>query len=531
MARHFLRLKLRVFLNSFTRGSGTQRTLGILGLALALVAGVLCAVFFVASRDEDFIDDAVLIFAGAFGLAWLVFPVLLFGSDNTVDPMRFSMLPLSPRQLVGGQLAAGLVGGPATFAALTLGAAAYALSDSVPTALLAVAAAVLTLLVCQVASRAFTTSIGGALRSRKGRDFALLAAALLAASIYPVQVGLQAYLERAGAGGVGRIADVVAWLPFGWPFAAVLDARDGDWEAATFRFVGTALLVVALGAVWAGAIARTLAAPAASGPANKAVSGDLAPAWVRPVLPAGPLGAVVAKELRYWWRDPRRRAAAMTALFVGVGVVAATTVSSGGGLGPQLAFAGVAVAFFSTMNSANQFGIDGTPVWSNLAAPDSADADVGGRQLALALLTAPACLLVTGAGTLVAGAPLSWGAAAFGACLAALGAGLAVTTVISVLAPYAVPENPSNPFASGSGGGCSTVAYQVIGFVGQFVVLAPIAGMVLWGALGDRPAVLWATLGIGPAWGLAAALIGRRIGARMLARRGPDLLMAVTPRG
>lgn len=531
MARHFLRLKLRVFLNSFTRGSATQRTLGILGLGLALVAGVLCAVFFVSSRNEEFLDDAVLIFAGAFGLAWLVFPVLLFGSDNTVDPMRFSLLPVSPRQFVRGQLAAGLVGGPATFAVLTLGAAAYALSDSATTAILAVVAAVLTLLVCQVASRAFTTSIGGALRSRQGRDFALLAAALLAASIYPVQVGLQTYLQEAGTDGVGRIADVVAWLPFGWPFAAVLDGRDGNWAAATVRLASTVLLLVALGAVWARAIARTLEAPAASGPASKAVSGDLAPAWVRPVLPSGPLGAVVAKELRYWWRDPRRRAAALTALFVGVGVVAATTVSSGGGLGPQLAFAGIAVAFFSTMNSANQFGIDGTPVWSNLAAPDSARADVGGRQLALALLTAPACLLVTAAGTLVADAPLSWGAAAFGGCMAALGAGLGVTTVISVVAPYSVPENPSNPFASGSSGGCSTAAYQVVGFLGQFLVLAPIAGLVLWGVLADRPAVLWATLVIGPVWGLGAALIGHRIGARMLERRGPDLLLAVTPRG
>ncbi len=531
MARHFLRLKLRVFLNSFTRGSATQRTLGILGLALALVAGVLVSVFFVSSRNEEFLDDAVLIFAGGFGLAWLVFPVLLFGSDNTVDPMRFSLLPVSPRQFVRGQLAAGLVGGPAAFATLTLGAAAYALSDSVPTAVLAVVAAVLTLLVCQVASRAFTTSIGGALRSRKGRDFALLTAALLAASIYPVQVGLQAYLTEAGTDGVGRIADLAAWLPFGWPFAAVLDARDGDWAAAAARLAGTALLVVALGAVWARAIARTLEAPAASGPASKAVSGDLSPAWVRPVLPSGPLGAVVAKELRYWWRDPRRRAAALTALFVGVGVVAATTVSSGGGLGPQLAFAGIAVAFFSTMNSANQFGIDGTPVWSNLAAPDSARADIGGRQLALALLTAPACLLVTVAGTLVSDAPLSWGAAAFGGCMAALGAGLAVTTVISVVAPYSVPENPSNPFASGSSGGCSTVAYQVVGFVGQFVVLAPVAGLVLWGVLDDRPAALWATLLVGPVWGLGAALIGRRIGARTLERRGPDLLLTVTPRG
>jgi hypothetical protein len=71
----------------------------------------------------------------------------------------------------------------------------------------------------------------------------------------------------------------------------------------------------------------------------------------------------------------------------------------------------------------------------------------------------------------------------------------------------------------------------MVGFLGQFLVLAPIAGLVLWGVLADRPAVLWATLVIGPVWGLGAALSGHRIGARMLERRGPDLLLAVTPRG
>lgn len=530
MARHFLRLKLRVFFNSFTRGAAMQRTLAIVGLVFGLVVGVLVAVLFVSMRGEDFVDEAVLIFAGAFGLGWLVFPVLLFGSDNTVDPMRFSLLPVSPTQLVRGQLAAGLVGGPMVFAVLTLGAAAYALTDSATTAVLGAVAAVLTLLVCQVGSSALTTSIGRALRSRRGKDFALLAAALLAASIYPVQLTLQAYLEDTGTAGFGRIAEVVSWLPFGWPFAAVLDARAGDWVAASLRLLASVVLVAALGVVWSRAIARTLESPEVSGAGSKEVGGDLAPAWVRPILPRGALGAVVAKELRYWWRDPRRRAAALTALFIGAGVVVATTVS-GGGLGDQLAFAGLGVAFFSTMNSANQFGLDGTPVWSNLVVPHSAVPDIGGRQLALALLTAPACLLVTVGGTVVAGAPLSWAAAAFGACLAALGAGLAMTTVLSISAPYSVPENPSNPFASSSTGGCSTAAYQIAGFLGQLLLLAPIAALVLWGVLGDRTAVLWATLFVGPLWGFTAAWVGRRIGARMLAARGPELLAAVTPRG
>ena len=531
MARHFLRLKLRVLLNGMTRGSGTQRALGILGLVLGLVIGIGVAAGFIAGRGSDGVDDAVLIFVGLFGLGWLVLPLLLFGSDNTVDPMRFSLLPLSPQQLVRGQLASGLVGGPTVFAVLTLGAAAYALTDSVSTGVVAVVAAVLTLLVCQVGSRALTTSIGGSLRSRRGRDFALLAAALLGASVYPLQLSVQAYLNETGSAGVSGIADLVTWLPFGWPYAAVLDVRDGSWGPALVRLAATSVLTVALAWLWGRAVVRTLEGPEASGSSGRAVSGDLVPAWVRPVLPRGAVGAVAAKELRYWWRDPRRRAAALTALFVGVGIVAATTITGEDGLGSQLAFAGVAVAFFSTMNCANQFGLDGTAIWSTLATPGSAAADIRGRQLAVVLLAAPTCLLLSVVGTVVGGAPLAWGASAIGLCLAALGAGLAATTVMAVAAPYSVPENPSNPFATGGGGGCSTAAYQGVGFLAQLLVLVPMVALVFWGVLGDRPAVLWAVLVVGPLWGFAAAQVGARIATGMLERRGPEVLLAVTPRG
>lgn len=530
MARHFLRLRLRVFVNGLTRGTGSQQLLGILGLALAVLVGLGVAVGFVAARGSTGVDNAALIFVGLFAVGWLILPVLLFGSDNTVDPMRFSLLPLSPQQLVRGQVVAGLVGGPTIFAVLTLGAVAYALADSAATGAIAVVAVVLTLLMCQVGSRAFTTSIGGALRSRRGRDFALLAAALLAASIYPIQLTLQSYLTETGAAGVGRIADLVAWLPFGWPFAAVLEARAGEWQLVAVRLGASAAVIAVLGWVWGRAVTRTLEGPEAAGPASRAVSGDLAPGWARPLLPRGALGAVAAKELRYWWRDPRRRAAALTALFVGVGVVAATTLNDSG-LGRQLAFSGVAVAFFATMNCANQFGLDGTAIWSTIAAPDSAAADVRGRQLAVALLAGPACVFITVGGTILGGAPISWGAAALGLCAAALGAGLAATTVLAVSAPYSVPENPTNPFATGGAGGCSTAAYQLVGFLAQLLIVAPVVALVIWGVVGDRPSLQWAVLAVGPLWGFVAATSGARIAIRMLERRGPDVLLAVTPRG
>ena len=140
-------------------------------------------------------------------------------------------------------------------------------------------------------------------------------------------------------------------------------------------------------------------------------------------------------------------------------------------------------------------------------------------------------MIITIVGSLVVGAPVRYAVAALGLCLAALGCGLAITSVIAVLAPYAVPENPSNPFASGTGGGFTTFVYQLGGLLSQLVLLAPIAALVIWGIVGDVPSALWLAFLLGPIWGFAAARLGAALGARMLERRGPELLAAVTPRG
>jgi ABC-2 type transport system permease protein len=403
-------------------------------------------------------------------------------------------------------------------------------SDSPATSALGVLAALLTLVLCMIASRALTTTIGGALRSRRGRDVALLGGALLAASIYPVQIIVQSYVLENGVDGVATLADVVAWTPFGWPFAGLLEARDGHWGIALLRFAGTAVVAGALLVAWARAVVRTLEGPEHAGGAGSAGSGDLAPAWARRLLPGGPAGAVAAKELRYWWRDPRRRAAALTGLLVGLGVTIPAFTPTGDGLGRQLAFAGLGPAIFATMNSANQFGLDGTAVWIDVAVPGASRLQVRGRQIAAALLIVPVIVIVTVAGSLVVHAPLTYALAALGLCLAALGCGLAVTTVVSIVAPYPVPENPSNPFSGSVGGGFTTFVYQLGGLIAQVVLLAPVVALVLWGVLGHEPAVLWLAFVVGPMWGVLAARLGAVIGARLLDRRGPELLSAVSPR-
>ena len=54
-------------------------------------------------------------------LGWLLLPLVFFGVDETLDPARFALLPLTRRTLVTGLLAAALVGVPALATLLATG--------------------------------------------------------------------------------------------------------------------------------------------------------------------------------------------------------------------------------------------------------------------------------------------------------------------------------------------------------------------------------------------------------------------------
>ena len=123
-------------------------------------------------------DLAIVVFAFA-TLGWTVLPILGFGNDETLDPQRLATLPLTRRQLVTGVLAASLLGvAPlATLVALS-GAFVGLVHNGLSAALVALAIAA-TLLLCVVASRTLVALLVPVLRSRRGRDFTILAVTLL----------------------------------------------------------------------------------------------------------------------------------------------------------------------------------------------------------------------------------------------------------------------------------------------------------------------------------------------------------------
>ena len=527
MVALFVGLKLRLLRNGL-KGSNTRLVLGVIGLLAGFgitVAGVALTIGLRSA--EAGATRAILVVAGTVVvLGWTVLPVLFFGVDETVDPQRFTFMPIRRRQLLAGMLAAGCIGVPAITTALVSLATVVTWSRGALAPLFALAGAVLGTLLCVVASRAATTAVAGVFRSRRANDLVSVVVVLLVASIGLIQLGLTALARLATPDLFVDIVDVLAWTPFGAPWAAPYDAATGSPGAGLIKLAIAAAAVAVLLMVWGAALRRSLergdAVPVGSSLPRGAT---LTPAWVASVLPSSPVGAVAARVLVYWWRDPRQRVAlliipvVLTALLVGPQVA--------GGNDTVLVFTGPAIGTLLGLTMLNHTAYDGTALWAHLVAALPGTTDRAGRALGTAVWAVPLSGLAALASCLAAGRP-ELAPAALGGSAATVLAGLAIGSVTSVVIPFPAPPPSTNPFVSPSGGNVVTILQQLAGGLAVGVLALPVYGLVA-AALWWDPAIGWLLLVGGPAYGWLLLRTGNRIGGRHMDQHGPELLRRVTP--
>jgi ABC-2 type transport system permease protein len=550
----FVKLKLRLMAGALRGNGGSTRTVG---LVIAIVAGLYAMPVgfgLLASLHgrAPAVNAGVVVFTAAFA-GWTVLPLLAFGTDETMDPARLALLPLSRRTMSAGLFAASLTGiGPVVTFVVLLGAVAAAAIGPGAVAV-GLAAAGLELALCITGSRALATALSGLLRSRRGRDLGVVAGAALALAVVAGNLALQRSLIGGGLGpGLRAIAGVVRWAPPGMVAHAIGDATRGDYLVALLELAVGGVTVALLLWAWIAVLGRALTSQDASQragrrPARPGAAGAAAVAARTGRPPAGPadtgglsglsglltgsrVSTVAVKELRYAWRDPRRKAA-----WLGLGMAVIVTLSvsrlgtghSGlsGAVGPVLVAAAVYGGTIAGVQSANQFGLDGAALWLNVAATSRAQdlrADLAGKNLASALVAMPIfALLYTALGLLAH--QVTYPAAAFGIGACALGVTLGISSVASVLLPYPVPERRTSAFGgAGTGRGCLAglanlaILILAVAFMSPVLVLLAILHTGLWLLL------------IGPGYGAAIAWVGRLAASEIGYRRLPELLATVS---
>lgn len=527
MIRHFALLKLSLVRNGFKLGwqqvAGLV-TAGLLALPLSLATAALLAV---APRAQPDLGEALLVAVFlVLALGWVAGPLVAFGTDETLDPSRLALLPLRPRQLMPGLLAASSLGVTPVATMVVLAGAMAGFAPLGPGLPLVVAAAIAQFLLCMVASRAVTTALSTVLRSRRARDLSivLFSLALLAVGLGgPVLAGL---LRALSDGGGHSVLALVRWLPPGLAAGAMIDAARGRLAAASAELAATCAIVAVLGWAWLAAM-RRLATSAEPRPGAGERPGDLFPRLAG-FLPRSRVGAVAAKELRYATREPRLRVswifAWLFALVLPVAIGLAEPLRR-----PQMVLVVPALVWLTNVNTLNQFGFDGRAYWMHVAAPCDPRADLAGKNLAAALLTFP---LVLVDGLAIAAVTGGW---AYLPVAVGVGAGLLATMLgvgnyASVRVPQPMPEMTGNLWAlSTTGQGAATALVQIAAFSVQSVMLFPVIVAVLVGLLWWPPALVAAPL-LGIGYGLVLWLAGLRLAAEWLAGHQPELLDKLNPR-
>ncbi|MBN1173348.1 MAG: ABC transporter permease [Micromonosporaceae bacterium] len=535
--RHFLFLKLRMLRNGLrVRGGGSARRLVtfLFGIFFGLWAALGGFAAFAAGSSAGSAATRIAVVGlagGVLTLGWLLLPLLFFGVDETIDPARFALLPVPRRTLALGMVVAACCGVPAvaTFVA-TLGLVIGGAIRGGPVGAAAAAvAAILTLLVCVVGSRAVTSAFAAMLRSRRMRDLAVILIAILAASIGPLQIAITAAVERGGAGVFTTAGRIMGWTPLAAAQVAVLDVSDGRWLMALARFAMVGATLALLAWWWSTTLESAMLGTTSAGPAGGRAAGPAAGA-VRTLIPAvlrslpdGQFTAIVARDLRYFWRDPRWRASLASMIIVSLFLPVALVALPGDGGAAPLPMVILFVGTVMGLALANVFGSDGLAFATQLLAGVPGRVELRARCASLTLITAP-LLVVAGVVIGVAGGEGGDIPAVIGVGAAAFGASLAVGMFSAVFLPYPMPQT-GNPFAVSTGG---ATMRNLLVFVGIGIAVGMTAPVIAVYYL--LPAALsWVLLPLGLGWAIAAVLTGAYIAGDALDRRGPEVLQTIAP--
>jgi ABC-2 type transport system permease protein len=526
-----VRLKLRLTFNRIrTARAGTLNA--VVSSVLALAAGV--AAFFLvaasASVDDPRVSQGVLVLgSSALLLGWVIFPMITFGTDETLDPARLQLLPLRRRPLMAGLVASSFVGFAPVAAVIAVAGAVIGYGVG-PWIVITALAGLLLLLLCAASARMVTTLLASRLTSRRGRDTMVFVASFLALAVQGLRF---VRFNSVDPELVDRLISVCRWFPPGMLGHAIFDAHDGAYGIAVVEVMATAVLLPAVVLVWASALDRSL---------TVVTGGMTVPRRERsprrsglalmierlPFITPTPAGAVAARELRYVARDPKRKVLVINSILLGLGGPLYLSFRAGGGLSPDSVLLSSVAGVIALLGSMNQFGFDGAALWLDVVAGNHVREELIGKNLALAVQVVP---VIAAAGIVLALVSGGWlylpGALAMG--LGGLGAGLAVANVVSVRYPQRLPEN-RNPFAGGGAGqGCGTAMIVMVCLLIQWLVLVPvgIAGLII--AVGGAAF----TIPLAPAialYGFVVWRAGLGMATRWAFWRQPELLLAVDPR-
>ena len=519
MVAHIVALKWQLLRNSLRRSTPQLVGLifgGLYGLgALVLVVTGLIGLRFAVPSDAA--ATAVIVGGSAVMLGWAIVPVIAFGVDQTLDPARFATFAVPARRLVLGLLLSSLFSVPAAVTTIIGLATVITWSRSVLAVLVAPVAAAVAVLTCVALSRVTSTVFSAVSGNRRGKEALRVLVVVVATGAW---IAAQSIMSRLATPGLlPQVADVLGWTPLGLAWAAPADIVDGAIGSGLLRLTLAVVFLVVVLKAWERLLRGSLDNPRGTSHARPATR-DTGLGWFGR-LPGTPAGAVAARSLTCWRRDPRYFTSAMLLLLLLLPLALLLPSFTGGSRGWSVAMAPIA-GYLLGLTVHNDIAYDGTAFWMHVATGASGRADRIGRLMPAAALASFLLPAYATLGCAISGRWALW-PAIFGMGLGYLLAGLGVASVLSAFKPYPVPGPGDNPFSTPPGASALSVVVQLVAGVAAFVLNLPVLVFGVW-AFGGHVWMGWLCLGLACVLGPAELFLGTWWGARIYERRAPELL-------
>ena len=515
MAAHVLRLRLALLIGAL-RGDTPHVVRMVLGLILLVGAtAVVCWGALSMTDAPSGVLLAVTVIGGAAVTLGFALAPLLGGATDPLDPRRFGVLGLPVGRLAPILALAGFVSLPmGLLAAIAVCVAIAWAEHGVPWPVAAIGV-FLVLATCVLLARVSMSLTALFLRERRSRELSGLFVLALLVAVVPVGVFLASLQWR------GRVPTqlaeavaVIASTPFGAAWAYPGRVAQGESVAPTLVIATVTVLI--LGAVWMLLVRRMLSTT--ERPASTRERAGLG--WFA-VAPGTPGGAVAARSLIYWFRDRRYL---VNVIVIPVAAVLTTVPLLVAGVPPEIvALVPVPImALFLGWLPHNDLAYDSTAVWMHIAGGIRGSSDRVGRLVPVLLIGIP---------LLVAAIPVAiwlhgrWALlpAMVGICFSLFFTGLGLSSISSVVSPYAVSRPGESPFQQPQRVGAAGAISQGAVMLGAVVLTAP---ALWWGWLAltvdihDSTTALWSGL----VAGVVVLVVGIAIGSAVFRRRGGQLM-------
>jgi ABC-2 type transport system permease protein len=520
-----VRLKLTLLKNSLKRS--VWRTVGMiiamvyaLGVVIVVLAGLIGLRFTSLALTADL---TVVSYAGL-TVGWLLMSMLVFGVDETIDPAKFALLPVRASDLLPGLLVASLISAPGVATIVVAVGLVITWARSVPLTIAVLIAAPLGVLTCFLLSRAATAAFASFLASRRFRDLAFVGLALFGLAM-AIAGNLISAVVSTGAGQLRRrladLAIVAGWSPFGWAWAIPADVSRSAWVVAGIHLILAIVLVGLLWIAWRYFLALRLVSPIEGGGTASKVRDSTA---IERLYPATPAGGVAGRTLRYWRRDPRYLAGIAGFLIGPIVLIIAQVINSQSNAALAV-FAPSLLGMLVGFSLAQDLSYDGTALWLHISTGISGAEDRTGRVMSTVTIYLPLTVILLCIAMIVTG---KWEmlVPAVGLALALLLTGLGVGSLVGTLWQWPAPPPGANPFTRGNAGGLPSLLSFTLTMFGTVILALPTIALVIWSFA--TPWVGYLTLPVGLLCGFIVLRIGIRQGGRILDRRWPEAMLAVS---